>query len=312
MIEPINADVLVQRARDTRGIIIDDYFARGELMMMFAPSGVGKTFNALNMGISMACGGKFYGDNVIGDYRVLYVDGELGIDPIGMRLAELLKARNISSCSNLSLLSPDMLKAKAFPSLSLESTQEFFDCHIKRYGINVVILDNYNTLVDDGGNMFFAWSQVSKWLNKLKNSQISVVLIHHTNKQNNDPAGTVKMEQQMDCVIKFSNSPLAEEGEKLIEMEWKKTRWTRTPSKKLLNLVEHSDGSKALRLLNYKAVASERILEMYEKRGLSYVSNRVKIPIWQIRDICNITSKDAIKEDKKDFTPDMSKLGNFL
>lgn len=291
---------MLARGKDNRELIIDNYFAKGELMMLFAPTGAGKTFNALNMGLSLACGGSIFNNPVISSHRVLYLDGEMGSGAIGLRLKHLMESRGISEADNLMVLSPDYFQDFSFPNLSLEHNQKYFENLISQYGIEILILDNYNTLTNDqelGDNEFLLWSRLEAWLKKLKNQGISVILIHHTNKQGIFASGTVKKDNLMDVILKLSLSPLAEKGETLIEVDFEKSRWTEKLDKKLLKLVKTKDGAQLVQL-NYTKELEERVLEMYEDRGLDYVVSRLKIPNWVIKDICDIKPRKQKSDER--------------
>ena len=296
--------------------IIDDYFAEGEILMMFAPSGVGKTFNALNMAISISHGGRVYGDAVIDSRRCLYVDGEMGARALGNRLREMLKARHIANCSDLVTIPCDIFQDGVL-NLSLEQNQNYVTEQIKLHGIKVLFLDNYNTLCPDDGNMFLTWDKVSKWLRQLKALGVATVLVHHTNKQNEQFAGSAKMHQMMDVVINFTNSPLARAGEKLIEMNFDKVREGQVKEKKLLQLlVDEEAKTKKLVSLDYQSMLKERLVEDYDNWGFQYVNNKYSIPQWRIREICNIKPKDTPKGESDGFTKFntnlMKNLGSFL
>lgn len=290
--ELVNATQII-KTQHKRDIIIKDYFAKGELMMLFAPTGAGKTFNALSMALSLSCGGSIYGDAVVGNYRTLYLDGEMGTGAIARRLDGLMTSRGITRADDLWTMSPDLFHNNTFPNISKEEIQNYFDSYIDSYGIQILILDNYNTLTNDqdiGDNEFLTWARLEGWLKRLKNKGVSVIMVHHTNKLGQMPSGTVRKDNLMDCILNIMPSPIANKDETLLEVDFKKSRWTGEVPRKLLELVK-TDRGMHLELMDYETTLVERVRDMFEAKGLEYVTGRLKIPSWKIKDICNFQPK---------------------
>lgn len=285
-----------------RDLLIHDYLAVAESMMIYAPAGVGKTYNALNLSVSLAVGGEFYNDqvNAVGG-KVFFVDGELGQDAVESRLCQIIKSRGLTSIPNLLTLCCDSIDGESLPDLSWSDKQIWLTRILIAEEVKVLVLDNYNTLFDDNGDLFACWQRVSVWFRKLQALGITVILIHHTNKAGVSPAGTAKMSQMMDAVLSIKPSPLALPSETLIEVVIEKSRYTSPKPKKLARLV---DGK--LIHLDYNTELSSRLKRDFSEWGLSYVTSKYDVPSWKIREICGV--RDGSRKSTNESLGELDKL----
>lgn len=62
-----------------------------------------------------------------------------------------------------------------------------------------MIIDTLSTLAEDATSPY-KWKELIKWFKKLKEAGLSILLLHHTNKQET-VLGTIKIENHADCVL---------------------------------------------------------------------------------------------------------------
>lgn len=172
--------------------------------MLFAKTGVGKTFVALTIAQGVAAGGPCLGDwHAPEPRRVLVVDGEMPMAVLQKRLAE------ITAGSEKQPPDPDYLRILAsddqelgIPDLSTKAGQAALEPFLD--GIALLILDNISTLFPSSKeNETDGWKAAQGWLLSLRRRGISVLLVHHAGKGGMQ-RGASGREDVLDTVIQLS------------------------------------------------------------------------------------------------------------
>jgi hypothetical protein len=158
------------------------------LCMIYAPTGVGKSFFALSCALAIAGGGEVFGWKAAKARRVLLVDGEMDREDITERARGLLPAITGADQEavkdNLRVLAyQDQEPETWFPKITDPEGQDYIAKVAKEHGASVVVLDNLSTLarVEDE-NAAHAIDPVIDLLMKLKRHGLAVVVIHHARK----------------------------------------------------------------------------------------------------------------------------------
>ena len=187
------------------------WLREGGLIMIYGPRGLGKTFFALGLGLSLATGENFIRWPITKPVGVLFVDGEMMLTDLRERITGMLSTK---PSAEIQIISHEVVFDKQERDLDFGSDlwQTALETHLEANpNIKVVILDNLSCLLpsiredkrDD-------WSsKVMPWLIRMRRRGISVVLIHHSGK-GGDQRGTSSREDQLDTVIKLSPLPDAD------------------------------------------------------------------------------------------------------
>jgi hypothetical protein len=161
------------------------------LTLLYSDTHVGKTCFALDTAFSVATGTEAFNGKLglgPGDQprRVVYVDGELGMDELNWRFGTYERMYGIKAPKRLMKTS---LKGKGL-SLRNETGQKKVDQLLEYATTNIapdeskgglLVIDNYASLVslvDDND----AWEPTYKWLSRLAEEDWSVLLVHHEGK----------------------------------------------------------------------------------------------------------------------------------
>lgn len=170
------------------------------LAMIAGWRGVGKTFTAAGIALSVAGGRKFLGWEVPAAAPVLYVDGEM--DPVEMRDERLLLLRRAMSeeeqtlvRSNLFFLTHHRFEC-GIPDLSNPDDprgQKLIEDEAESRGAKLIILDNISSLCHTGvENETESWSCMQQWLMGLRRAGYTVLLLHHSGKPDRKTGRTVQ------------------------------------------------------------------------------------------------------------------------
>ncbi len=168
------------------------------LTMIHAPRGVGKTFIALNIAVSVSSGDTFLRWTATKARGVLYIDGELPAVTIQERLSRIIASTDKEPSAPLKIITPD-LQASGMPNLATIEGQEDIEPHLK--DVSLVIVDNISTLCRAGReNEGESWLPVQEWALRLRSRGLSIGFIHHAGKDGNQ-RGTSRREDVLDTVI---------------------------------------------------------------------------------------------------------------
>jgi putative DNA primase/helicase len=168
------------------------------LAMLYAPRGLGKSWLALSIGLTVASGQPLLRWIAPRQRNVLYVDGEMPL----VSLQERLKA--ISACFGrdipndaFRILAADQIEGGI--NLSAVEGQQSLDPLLR--DVDLVILDNLSTLASTTSESASdAWVPIQNWLLKLRRQGVSVLLVHHAG-TNGRQRGTSRREDALDTVI---------------------------------------------------------------------------------------------------------------
>jgi len=181
-----------------REMLLAPILPERSLAMLYAPRGLGKSWLALSIGLTVASGQPLLRWTAPRKRNVLYIDGEMPL----VSLQERLKA--ISACSGCDIpnnafriLAADQIEGGI--NLSAVEGQRSLDPLLK--DIDLVILDNLSTLcTTTSESASDAWVPIQNWLLKLRRQGVSVLLVHHAG-TNGRQRGTSRREDALDTVI---------------------------------------------------------------------------------------------------------------
>lgn len=184
------------RALPERPYIIDPILKPGHYCLIYGGTGVAKTWFSLAMALGISNGKSFidYWDYSGKAKKVLYVAGEMEPEMFGERLKKLSQ----TEAKNFFLIRENLNLVDSVDQERLLNT-------IAEHGAQVVVLDNLTTLAERGAyeNSF---GKLLNLINRLKESGIAVVLVHHENKAG-EFKGTTKIKDVAEMSIHLVKAP---------------------------------------------------------------------------------------------------------
>jgi len=146
------------------------------IVMLVAKRGIGKTFTALHISLSVAGGLSLFNWHAPKARRVLYVDGEMPAISMQERLAALATgmAAPPHAMQNFSIITPDM-QSRPMPDLATTYGQQALEPFLA--GVDLLVLDNLATLCRTGKeNESQSWTPMQTWLLDLRRRGMAVLL----------------------------------------------------------------------------------------------------------------------------------------
>jgi AAA domain len=183
--------------------LLGEWFREGDLGVIYAFRGVGKTWFALLIAKALSEGGQVGEWEAHGSTKVLYVDGEMP--------AELMRDRDRGlgrAAGEVEFLNHEILFDRTQKVLNITNPdiQQAITERCIRDGVKVVVLDNISTLASGmKENDAFAWEQVNNWLLQFRRHKIAVILVHHAGR-NGEARGTSKREDAAFWVIALDDA----------------------------------------------------------------------------------------------------------
>ncbi len=193
----------------SRPTIIDPWLRKSSLVMIYAERGIGKTWFALSIALSITRGTPIGGWDADKPTGVLYIDGEMAADEMQGRIKSLAAALP-SPLAPFRILSSDLLHQKGMPSVNINNPawrRQIAEGLSSQTEIGVLILDNLSCLTPGiEENEKKAWDEINQWLIGLRHQGIAVILLHHAGKSGSQ-RGTSGREDALDIVIGLSTPP---------------------------------------------------------------------------------------------------------
>ncbi|MGV8057790.1 MAG: AAA family ATPase [Smithellaceae bacterium] len=218
---------LINKQFPVRQMIIEPWLRVGEMGMIYAKRGVGKTW--LSLLIGMAATRKLQ----IGDWKTatptgcLYIDGEMAAEDLRDRLMDLNMSQSKEEAT-FKLLCADDIRCGGLepPNLIKQNWRDAILDYLKRHQeFKLLIIDNLASLTSGlDENLKRDWDYINQWLLKLRAIGVAVIIVHHTGK-GGDQRGTSSREDALDFSIMLSRNEgdQTEEGTKFT-VEFKKAR----------------------------------------------------------------------------------------
>jgi DNA invertase Pin-like site-specific DNA recombinase len=211
--------------------LVVPWLREAESVLIYAPTGVGKSMLTLTLALSIAGGGSFLGWSVSVPRRVLLVDGEMHREDLADRCHSLLPT--IEGCDremagqNMTILSRQYQHPDAdFPDLAKSDGQDQMLARIRDGRFDVVVIDNLSTLAQcDDENSASAIRPLLSFLLRLKQAGVACILVHHSNKSGKGYRGSTMLSTTFEVILSMQRSEgwTPDQGA-AFELQWDKYR----------------------------------------------------------------------------------------
>ncbi|MDX0640043.1 AAA family ATPase [Sinorhizobium medicae] len=218
----LSAGALLATNYPIREFAIDPWLRVGESALLWAPTGLGKTWLTLSLAVAMAGRGRVWQWEAPKARRVLLVDGEMNAQDLQERLKFLTESRAVGGADskalgeNLILVSRQNQDPRAeFHDVTNRDHQERILSYMEKHEIDVVIIDNLTTCADglSDENDAVAFKTVMSFLMKMKAAGKTAILVHHANKAGTAARGSSALEATFEVILGLQPIKLAKAGE---------------------------------------------------------------------------------------------------
>jgi RecA-family ATPase len=226
---------LLEAAFSDRQHLLFPWLREQESCMVYAATGVGKSMFALSAALAIAGGGEFLGwksDERAngGQWRVLYIDGEMHVGDIQERVRMLMRAvpsvNHEKAGVNLRFIARQHQEPDAaFPLITEPAGMKFVREIVAEDAIDLVILDNFSTLGEvEDENAASSFNAIQQFLLQLKVQGVATMLVHHAGKSG-DFRGSSKLAATFEAIIKLERlGSSVEHGAAAFRVCWDKVR----------------------------------------------------------------------------------------
>ena len=163
-------------------LLLDPWLMEGNLTLLAAKPGVGKTLFTMEIAEAVASGKDAF-DGLWTTERpvpVLYVDGEMHPYDIQNRIMD-------QDIEHTVFFSKMLYDAENWPiefNLLNEPIRDFLTEQVQEQEIKLIVLDNLYSLLTGVDHRFDThWSPINQWLLNFRKLGVAVILIHHSTKQ---------------------------------------------------------------------------------------------------------------------------------
>lgn len=204
----IPADDFMKKRLLTRPMIIDPWLRQGTLTLLYAKTGLGKTWFSLAIAVAATRGVPIGDWKTINPVGCLYLDGEMACDVFQSRLQQLTKGLPPEN-ENAPLLVKSSAEMRSRKEQAIDIGDE--ECRNNIYHqlkqnrlIRLLIIDNLSCLASGiSDSSARDWIDIKKWLYSLSGIGVAVIVVHHTGK-NGEQMGTSTRGRCMDFCIKLT------------------------------------------------------------------------------------------------------------
>lgn len=198
-LKPLTARELLAKEFIPQGWLINGLLKEREIALIYAPTGVGKSWFGWSLGCMVAGGGSGifeYSNDV--PRKVLLIDGEMDLQDTQERLligAQAVGADMDKLMDNFSILSRQyQTVGTKFLNLDDEAWQKRTLEYLQRHKVDLVILDNLSTLLKvDDENSASSLDGLTDFLLELKKAGVAAMVVHHANKAGTGYRGSSKI-----------------------------------------------------------------------------------------------------------------------
>ena len=198
LFQPVGLQDFLALVVPPREMLLAPILPERSLSMLYAPRGIGKSWLGLSIGLAVASGVSMLRWNAPRPRRVLFVDGEMVLSDLQVRLNSIVAGLGTKIPNDgFRVLAAD--HSELGINLGGPEGQRELERHLD--GVDLLILDNLSTLMANGSEgASDAWLPMQNWLLRLRRKGIAVLLVHHAG-VNGRQRGTSRREDALDTVI---------------------------------------------------------------------------------------------------------------
>jgi hypothetical protein len=220
-LQGLTAEQLLGMNFPPREFAIDPWLRTGESALIWAATGVGKTWLTLSLAVAIAGGGRVWEWKAPKPRKVLIIDGEMNVQDLKERLRTLLDTRAVDGVdrralgTNLRMMPRQYQSPRAtFYDITDPDSQGHILTLMEKENAEVIIIDNLTTCADGlaDENDAVAFKSIMGFLLMMKQAGKTAIVVHHANKSGNNFRGSTALEATFEVTLALKQPPVIKEG----------------------------------------------------------------------------------------------------
>ncbi len=204
------AKELLRMPFDPWEYVLEPWLRTEETAVIWAASGLGKTWMSLSIALAVAGGGRIGEWTAPKARKVLYIDGEMNLRDLRDRIRDLLNGGAVEvpdrelAESNLEIIARQAQEiGQGFLDLTNADHQAGILEGVRRKAVELVIFDNLTTLSEglEDENDAGQFKPLQGLFMQLKAAKVGAILIHHANKSHKQMRGSTALETTFEVII---------------------------------------------------------------------------------------------------------------
>lgn len=221
VLKGITAGQLLAKKFPPREFVIEPWLRTGESALIWAPTGVGKTWLTLSLSMAIAGGGRVWEWKAPKPRKVLIIDGEMNVQDLQERTDFLLCSRGVDGVDkkelddNLLFMPRQMQNPRSeFFDITNPASQERILSRMEKENAEVIVIDNLTTCADslEDENAAAAFRPVMTFLMKMKQANKTAIVVHHANKAGTDARGSTALEATFEAKLGLQRPSVSKPG----------------------------------------------------------------------------------------------------
>lgn len=140
-VRAVSIEDLIQMKIDPPEYFLEPFLSKSSLGMIYASSGIGKTFFALNLAFALSSGGHFMKFRAPKPCKVLYLDGEMSIYSMKDRIEKIYSSSEVKPIKDHFKLVNSFLQDSPLPNMWSVAEQKKLDELIDSADV-IIVIDN--------------------------------------------------------------------------------------------------------------------------------------------------------------------------
>ncbi len=217
----ISAGHLLNLSFPPREFAIDPWLRTGESALIWAATGVGKTWLTLSLAVAMAGGGRVWQWSAPKPRKVLIIDGEMNTQDLQERIRQLAETGAVDRLDrqalgeNLRIMPRQFQNPRAkFYDITDPTDQGYILDTMEKFECDVIIIDNLTTCADglEDENDAVSFKSVMAFLLMMKQAGKTAIVVHHANKAGTDSRGSSALDATFEVKLGLQKPKVEKPG----------------------------------------------------------------------------------------------------
>ena len=240
-------DESVTKDKDEPRYLVENLFKNGNVALISANSGIGKSFLALDIAMMLASGESIEPNwNAINPCKFLYIDAEMGQDDIDTRFEMMRVNYSNQEALNRNKKFEHIFEDEKKLDLTKPEDQKWVEDLVG--DAKLIVFDPLAKIIPVKSlTNGVEWRKFSDWAKRLAKGRRTVLVVHHETKEEGNIQGTNIIKNDVNLILSLSKPEGYKEEETVFKCRFLKSRDLYGDNKKSLFFKYHTENGKTKR-----------------------------------------------------------------